>query len=306
MPTANRKSTKFTNDDVYSMVTSRIIESLHAGTVPWRMPFTSKYTARLPTNLKSRKSYRGMNTFLLMTAGFECPYWLSYKQAFDMGGNVKRGEKSSLVTLWKFLKTGQTDANGKDKTLPLLRYFRVFNFTQCEGIELPKWAQSEAVADLKFSCKPACEKIIKGYVGGPKIIKGERASYRPSSDEISMPDKKSFVSVDAYYSTLFHEMTHSTGHASRLNRDLQNGFGSDEYSKEELIAEMGASFLNATAGVVTEFEQSAAYIKGWLSKFEGDDKFVMQAAGLAQKASDHILGYTYQEEELKNDDSDDE
>jgi antirestriction protein ArdC len=278
-------------NDVYQIVTDRVIALLEAGTVPWRKPWAGG-DAQFPKNLVSGKEYRGVNIWLLSCAGFSSPYWVSYKQAQARGGSVRKGEKSSIAVFWKRFETADK-ATGEKKTIPMLRYYRVFNVEQCEGVEYPK-PEARAVT---FDSIAAAESIVAAMPGPPEITHNEaRAYYQRSNDRVNMPKRETFDKGEEYYSTLFHELIHATGHESRLGR-LQNdksNFGSSTYAKEELLAEMGASYLNAQAGIVeTVIDNSAAYIASWLGRLKEDRKLVVSAAAAAQRASDWILGKTY-------------
>ncbi|UYV12407.1 MAG: zincin-like metallopeptidase domain-containing protein [Phycisphaera sp.] len=286
--------------DVYTAVTGRIIELLDRGTVPWRHPIRGAGGEQsLPTSLASQRAYRGINVFLLaVTAwleGYESPYWLTYVQARKMGGHVRKGEKGSLVILWKQYAT-QDKETGEDITVPVLRHYTVFNAEQCEGIEVPSPATAEDQDEkAEFTPIEAAAAIVEHYEGGPRIEhKGSRALYQPKADLVRIADPDRFVDPESYYATLFHELVHSTGHSSRLDRGLDENlspFGSADYSKEELVAEMGAAFLAAASGIgQATIDQSAAYIDGWRKKLSSDTKLVVQAAGAAQKAADWVLG----------------
>ena len=273
--------------DVYQIVTDRVIELLESGVVPWHKPWAAG--SQEPMNLVSQKAYRGVNVWLLACSGYSSPYWVSYKQAQELGGNVKKGEKSTLVVFWKQLKVADKENPGETKTIPMLRYYRVFNVSQCEGIEYP---QPEARTP-EFSPIDACERVVSGMRNPPAITStSQRACYSRRDDTVNMPDRATFDAEAQFYSTLFHELTHATGHESRLGRlqDANSHFGSSTYAKEELIAEMGAAYLCATAGVVNAtINNSAAYIASWLEKLKNDTKLVVAAAGAAQKSSDYIL-----------------
>ena len=275
--------------DVYQKVTDEVIAAIEGGDLPpWRKPWLG---GGPPMNLVSKKPYRGVNVFLLGIAPYACPYWVTFKQAKTLGGNVKKGEKSRFVVYFNFIER-KDKATGKKKHIPFLRYSNVFNVEQCEGLEgkLP-----EAPEKLDFQPIELCERIVNGFDNPPTRIDGnDRAFYRPPTDELGMPTKDSFSSVEGYYATLFHEMTHATGHQSRLHRDEVVGtgmFGGEDYSREELVAEMGAAMLCGEAGISPEtIENSAAYLKGWLSKLRDDKRLIVTAASRAQKAADLILG----------------
>lgn len=275
---------------VYQIVTDRILALLDKGVAPWHKPWSA---CGIPhSNAISRKPYRGINAFLLSASGFGSPYWLTFKQAKEAGGNVIAGSKGLPVVFWNWVesKTERT-ADGKPKKIPFLRYYTVFNAEQVEGIEFPA-VKTDRGAD--FKPLEEAERIAAQMPNSPRLAwGGDRAFYRPSTDSVQMPPKESFESVAAYYSTLFHELTHATGHESRLARKgvcEVAAFGSATYSREELVAEMGAAFLCAFSGIDAHVEQSAAYLKGWIDALKGDEKLVVTAAAQAQRASDFILG----------------
>lgn len=284
--------------EIYKAVTDRILELLDKGVAPWRHPIRGGGGAGgYPKNLESGRDYRGINVFLLAITGwlngYESPYWLTFRQAKGQGGHVAKGEKGSLVIFWKQHATQDKDT-GEDITVPVLRRYTVFNAEQCKDIKVPSPAQVEEIL-APFTPIEAAAAIVEGYAGGPRIEHGGRqAFYRPSADLVRIAEPERFVDGEAYYATLFHELAHSTGHSSRLDRGLDRDlapFGSPDYSKEELVAEMGSAFLNAAAGIGQEtVEQSAAYIEGWRKKLAGDEKLVVHAAGAGQKAADWILG----------------
>jgi len=285
----NNQKKQTGQDKIYAMITDRIIEELEKGTVPWRMPWNG-YIKGFPQNFTSKKNYRGVNIFTLKLAMRSTPYWITFNQAKQLKGSIKKGEKGYPVVFWKFLEKKDKDT-GEKKNVPLLKYYTVFNLDQCEGIELPEFDQPET---RKFTPIEQAEKIITDMPNKPTINHNEpRAFYRPAADMVNMPKKELFLSDAEYYSTMFHELGHSTGHASRLNRESEaknHMFGSADYSREELIAEITASFLCAESEIENEtIENSAAYIAGWLSKLKDDKKLLVQAAGKAQKAADYIL-----------------
>jgi antirestriction protein ArdC len=275
--------------DVYEIVTDRIIDLLEQGVVPWHKPWAGG-SNQLPTNLVSKKAYRGVNVWLLSCSGYASPYWVSYKQATELGGQVRKGEKSTLVVYWKMFENIDK-ATGEKKTIPMLRYYNVFNVSQCDGISVP---DTDTQPKIDFNPIEEAEKIVASMTKLPKITHVEQqAYYNRSTDHVNMPQKETFQGEAEYYSTLFHELTHSTGHESRLGRfqNVVSKFGDSNYAKEELVAEMGASFLCATAGIVERtLDNSAAYIANWLTKLKNDKKLVVSAAGKAHTACDYILG----------------
>lgn len=295
-------------NDVYQIVTDKMIEALEKGVCPWQKPWKTTSSDILPSNYISRKPYQGLNVFLLLCSGYSCPYFVTFKQAKELGGSVKKGEKGWMVVYWNFLPKKDTQGNpimenGKPKMIPFLRYYTVFNLEQTEGI---KWDKPKAPEGLAFSPNEACEQIVKQMPNAPVItFSGNSAYYAPSLDRVNIPPKESFVSIAKLYSTLFHELVHSTGHASRLNREgitSLEGFGSDSYSREELVAEMGAAFLCGHAGILNETaDNSAAYLANWIKKLREDSKLIVKAATQAQKAANYIMDY--HPEEAKTTDS---
>ena len=257
-------------------------------------------------NLISKKAYRGINVFLLGCAGFTSPYWLTFKQAKELGGSVKKGERGNIVVFWKWLFKEEEQENGEieEVKIPMLRYYTVFNVDQCEGIPadiIP------ALDDNTNTLEPieAAEQLISSMPLCPSIsYGGNRAFYSPSADRVQLPALEQYEIAEEYYSTAFHELAHSTGHKSRLNRKeitSHNPFGSKEYSKEELTAEMTASYLCAVTGIEqATIENSAAYIQGWLKKLKDDRKMIVYAAAAAQKAADFIRGIEAQAQPATN------
>lgn len=278
---------------VHQIITDRIIELLKKGTVPWQQPWHGG--DQLPRNLVSKKPYRGVNVFLLHSMSYQSPFWLTYKQAEELGGNVKHGEHATPVVFWKRLEV--TEDDGTKKQIPMLRYYSVFNALQCEGIE--KHLPQLPTATTKHDPIPEAQAVVDAMPKRPDIRHGQgKAYYSPALDYVGMPAKETFNSPEGYYDTLFHELTHSTGHESRLARKGVSGtegtwgsFGSNLYAKEELVAEMGAAFLCGHVGIVDRtIDNSAAYIASWLQRLSDDPKLVVNAAAQAQKASDFILG----------------
>lgn len=276
--------------DVYAEMTDRILGLLGEGVVPWRKPWNGG--AEAPRSIHGR-AYRGINALLLgwhrMEHEYSSPYWTTYQQAKKAGGNVRRGEKGTRVVLWKTFERENRDT-GDVETIPWLTTFTVFNVDQCDGIEAP-------AVQLEREHEPleACEAIVAGMPAPPLIRHGsDRAAYAPLLDLVSMPRPECFVSGEAYYGTLFHELAHSTGHESRLNRPGVTGsdaFASVEYAHEELVAEMAAAFLSGEAGIDApkEVENTAAYLASWISRLRDDKRLLIRAASQAQKAADHIL-----------------
>jgi antirestriction protein ArdC len=278
--------------DLYQIITDQIIALLEQGTVPWRQSWAE---AGLPQNLFTRKPYRGINLMLLAALQYEQNYFLTLKQINAVGGKVRKGEKSTMIVFWNGKEV--TNEKGEKETRYFLRYYRVFNISQCEDIPkglmpVPVYANN----DLIFEC----EHILSGMPHPPKIIQKEKDPfYNRVEDFINMPKLKTFVDSESYYAVLFHELVHSTGHTSRLNRKElmeSESFGTELYSMEELTAEMGACYLRSHAGILREkLSNSAAYINGWLAQLHNDKKFIFHAASQAQKAVDYILNVQMEE-----------
>ena len=288
--------------DIYQEVTERILELLDKGVAPWRQPI--KRSARgdgMPKSLSTGKSYRGINVFLLaMTSwahGYESDYWATFNQIVKQQGKVKKGEKSTLVVFWK-QAVSKDNESGEEITIPVLRHYNVFNAEQCEGVTAPDQVEPEEESEPFVPIQEA-DRIAAGYPAGPLVMHtGSAAMYLPSIDTVRIAEPNRFETCESYYATLFHELAHSTGHRSRLNRGLGEQvapFGSADYSKEELVAEMGSAFLCAAAGISpSTIEQSAAYIDGWRKKLSDNKKLVIHAAGQGQRAADHILGVMFE------------
>ena len=286
---------------VYDQITDRIITMLEKGTIPWRKPWKSQ--SIFPRNLVTKKAYRGINVFLLHAMGYESPFWLTFRQALELGGNVRKGEKACPVVFWKRIDVEGREPGEKQK-IPMLRYYHVFNLAQCDGIKISP-APAIDTPSISLPAKP--EEILLHMPERPEIQHGMRkAYYSPSADIVGMPDKSQFETGAAYYATLFHELTHATGHRTRLNRPTvteNTSFGSEPYSKEELIAEMGAAFLCGQSGIEATLANSAAYLAGWLERLKNDRTIIVQAAAQAQKAADFILGVKFEESTSASDQS---
>ena len=275
------------NNKSYDRITERIVSLLSQGTVPWHKPW--RVQTGLPRNLITQRPYRGINAFLLMAMNYESPNWLTLRQANAMGGQIKPGEKSCPVVFWKPMKV-QDKETKEDKKIPFLRLYHVFNVSQCTGLKnIPPADNTAFIQTL-----PA--ELVANMPQRPVIKHGmNMASYSPVSDVVNMPDRVRFQSEDHYYTTLFHELVHATGHEKRLKRASimeRNGYGSNPYAKEELIAEMGSAFLCGYAGIVDQtIDSSAAYLEGWLKQLHEDKTLIVHAAAQAQKAADFILGH---------------
>lgn len=288
--------------DAYAIVTEAILTALESGTVPWRKPWSA--AGVFPLSMSTKKPYRGINVILLSLAGAQhaSPWWGTYKKITEMGGAVRQGEKSTIVTFWKKLRiTEEVDGEKVKKDIFMLRYYRVFNADQADWTEGKKPVSPQRPAN-ELTPYADAEAIMAGYRNGPTVTRkpSDQAFYLPSADTITLPELSQYSTADEFYSTAFHELTHSTGHPSRLARPgilTFTHFGSELYSKEELVAEMGAAFLCATAGIdpANTMPNSAAYLASWLRVLKGDRKMIVHAAAAAQRAADHIRGVSFAE-----------
>jgi len=277
------------NTSVYEIITNRIIELLEKGIIPWKQT----WRIEKPMNIFSKHKYSGINFFILNSICnlYKYPHnlWLTFKQATSLKGKVKNNEKGFPVVFWTLLDKKKSSESGKDKKIPFLKYFTAFNYSQCEGlkIDLP------AIEESNYSIA-RCEEIVSGYKNKPIIEFGNfDPCYIPSVDTIKMPLITDFNSSESFYATYFHELIHSTGHESRLKRGLSNlFFGKESYSKEELLAEMGASFLSSICNIESNFtiSNSVSYINSWLEVLKNDKKMVIEASSKAQKAVNFITG----------------
>lgn len=279
---------------VYEMVTDRIINQLEQGVIPWQKPWTGVRSGAY--NRISKKSYSLLNQMLLKHKG----EYATFKQWQDLGGHVRKGEKSEIVVFWKIqpIEEEKEDGTKEVKQIPLLRYFNVFHISQVDGVEpLSKDALNEIEPIEK------AESILYSYWTKENItvehVAGDKAYYSPSLDMIHLPLFEQFISANEYYSTAFHESIHSTMKESRCDRAEDRkgklvAFGSNEYSKEELVAEIGSASLMNIIGIETNksFRNSSAYIQNWLSVLKNDVKFIVSASSKAEKAVDYILGET--------------
>ncbi len=276
--------------DVYTIVTDQVMAQLEQGIIPWRRPWTDGH---MPTNLISKRPYRGINLWLLTMLHYDQNYFLTYRQIQELGGTVKRGESGHVVVFWKVLNTETEDLPEEEtaKKHAVLRYYMVFNISQCEGIPEDKVPPSDA---QEFEPLLECESIIQSMHNPPALqSKENEAYYHPGKDFINMPKAKVFKTKEEYYAVLFHELIHSTGHESRLKREgvqQMTPFGSTVYSTEELIAEIGSCYLTHVAGIAPKpLVNSVAYIQGWLEKLQNNKRILIYAASQAQKAADYIL-----------------
>ena len=285
--------------DVYQIVTDLIIEKLESGIIPWQKPWSDYGPA---VNYVTRKPYRGINQLILNGLHLR-PFYLTFQQAIDLGGSVKKGSKSIPVTYWNFVyrhkETGIKLSEAETKSTPVeflvrtafLKYYRVFNVDDILDVvfDIPELQPGHDNYTLE-----KCDAIIENMPNRPEIRhKENKAYYNPMHDYINMPRIELFRTPELYHSVLHHELIHFSGHPKRLNRFECEGISSfnSSYTVEELVAEIGAAFLNSHAGILNDdtLQDSSAYIQGWLKQLKNNKKFIVEAAAKAQKAVDYIL-----------------
>jgi antirestriction protein ArdC len=270
---------------VYQEVTDSIIKQLENGAMPWIKPWATDSTA--DKNFLSQAPYKGINRLMLglssMVHGFGCPVWASFKQWQTVGATVRKGEKGTKIVFYSPV-TKENKATGDSESYNLLKTYYVFNASQVDGVTI----QAPSVPDKPFNAIQAAEERIK-LTGAVITHGGDSAFYAPSVDKINVPHKASFISEASYYATVFHELTHWSGHELRCNRNLKGRFGNPLYAFEELVAEMGAAFLCQDYRIAGELRH-AGYIESWLKVLKEDSRAIFKAAALAQKAVDHING----------------
>src|SRR5947199_5651360 len=288
-PTARRAVRR----DLYAEVSARIITELEAGAAPWVRPWSASPGANTPCNAVSNRPYSGCNVVLLwmaQAAGYRTPRFLTFKQALELGGNVRKGEHGTKVHFVKQLQVHDKGADDETATrlVPMMREYAVFNVDQCENLPdsiiTPK--------PIRVRNPDARDQLADAFLHstGADIREGQgEACYVPSRDFIAMPAFEAFKGADHFYNVAFHELTHWTAHKSRLDRDLKNRFGSRQYAAEELIAELGAAFLSAEFGFDGDI-RNAGYIANWIELLKSDKRAVFTAAGKASKAADYLRG----------------
>ena len=280
--------------DLYGETTARIIAVLEQGAAPWVKPWSTGIDT-LPMNAGSRRPYRGINTLLLgieaSTYGYPLNRWLTYRQASELGGQVRRGERGTAVVLWRLRKLAATAnvypepdvTDLHERVIPLLRAFTVFNVAQVDGLP----AAMQAVETHPWEPEARAEELL--LMSGATIRHGgSRAFLRPGDDEIHPPPPRAFPDTGRYYATALHELTHWTSQPGRCNRQLGQRFGDDAYAAEELIAEMGAAFLCAHCRIDGELHH-ADYLASWLKVLRQDKRAIFVAATRAQQAADYLL-----------------
>ncbi|VGO18800.1 ArdC family protein [Pontiella sulfatireligans] len=286
---------------INEMITQRMIDRINeTGELPWKKPWAS--VSLMPRNLISKKPYRGVNVFLLHSLGYASPFFLSFKQVTELGGWVRKGERATPVVFFKFIEADEKE-DPDAKSHCVLRYYRVFNTAQCDGLD---GKVPEVVVPKRSEHEPLeiAERLLADMPDKPDINYARTlASYSPSMDTVSMPPKEWFASEHEFWAAMWHELSHSTGHQSRVGRKAimePHGFGSHEYSQEELVSEMSAAFLCGYCGILMSTEKNqAAYLKGWLARLKADQSLLIKAGCQAQRAFDYIVGDAMEQELAK-------
>ncbi len=285
--------------DCYSRITNKIIADLEQGVRPWMRPWNAEHAAgRITRPLRHNGiPYKGINVVMLwsasVTKGYACPIWLTFKQAIELGGNVRKGETGELVVYADRITRTETDAKGEEveKAIPFLKGYTVFNAEQCDGLPAHYTAKAEPPALTPLQRIEAADRFFAA-TGADIRHGGTRACYAPQPDYVQMPPFETFKDAESYAATMAHELTHWTKHDSRLARDFgRQRHGDEGYAREELVAELGAAFLCADLGITPEVrEDHAAYIASWLKVLKDDKRFIFTAAGHAQRAADFLHG----------------
>jgi antirestriction protein ArdC len=275
--------------NVYEMVTERIIEQLESGVIPWQKPWTGSKNGAY--NRVSMKPYSILNQMLLQHSG----EYATFKQWTEAGGHIKNGAKSEIVSFWKIqlIEEEEDDGTKVKKQIPMLRYYHVFHISQVDGVEPKEKIELQELEPIEEAERVKREYMDREHLKIYEKIT-DKAFYTPTFDYIEIPCKEQYKNVEEFYSTLFHEMIHSTGYYKRLNRlesGASAGFGSETYSKEELTAEIGSAMILNRLGIETDrtFSNSTAYIQNWLRVLRNDNKFIISASSKSEKAVKYIF-----------------
>ena len=268
-----------TTNDIYQTVTDRIIAALEQGTAPWLKPWADGKCGTMgPYNAASGRPYNGINWLVLGSGG-----WLTFKQAKELGGSVRKGEKGTQIVFWSFPKIKDAET-GEEKVVPFAKGYTVFAVEQCDGIDAAKLKAPAPITAGQTNIN-----VIAAQAGAQVRHGGSRAYYSPSTDHVQMPSLDAFESADAYAGTLAHELVHWTGHQSRCDRQFGKRFGDDAYAFEELVAEIGSAFVCAQTGIALEGLQHDSYVASWLKVLKGDKRAIFTASSQAKKAAEFLL-----------------
>lgn len=287
MTTRNNSKTDF-----HQLITNQIIEALEAGVKPWVCPWDRTCASGLPINASTMKTYQGMNIMLLwMSAAEHCfvsQYWMTFKQVVDMGGKVRKGEKGTTIFFYKIVEKKDAANSEEDETYAMLKTYSVFNLDQVEGVDFEESKEPLNKIDLVDEMETFINRTGANLTYG-----GAKAFYRPSTDQVVIPTRELFHSTEGMYATILHEITHWTGHKSRLDRDMKGAFGSKDYAFEELVAELGSAFLLADFGFDGDLFQHKNYIANWLQALKNDKRYIFKAATQASKAHQYLNELTF-------------
>lgn len=295
--------------DIYETVTNAIIEQLETGTRPWAQSWKG-LTQRRPLR-HNGVPYRGINTMLLWiaqsAAGYGNSTWMTYRQATELGGQVRKGEKSTHIVYANAVeRTDTNDAGEETKSrIPFMKAYYVFNVEQIDGLPEQFYFKPDFAETLEEELV-RLDHVDAFFKATGATIKegGNRAFYRPSDDTVTMPHFAAFVSAEAYAAVLAHEIVHWTGASSRLDRIKTTAFGTEEYAKEELIAELGAAFIGADLGLqIDPREDHASYIASWLKALKNDKRAIFQAAAAAERAADFLHSFQEQADQTDTDEN---
>ena len=297
----------WSQDDYHTAFASKIKEQIEQGVAPWQKPWKPG-EQRLPKNIQTDKPYRGGNSVYLSVTqtakGYSDHRWATYKQIKDMGGQVRKGEKATHVLFYKFDDEKQKAQDQPDRPTtegkaerehtrpPMVRCYAVFNVAQADGLTLERKGDDHE-KEPEWKAHQTAERVIQESGIHVAHVRGDRAFYNLQSDTVTLPEREQFATANGYYQTALHELGHATGHPERMDRDtLKHGaghFGSVEYAREELRAEMSAMMTGERVGVGHDGSRGAAYVKGWLKALEQDPKEMYKAAADAQKISDYLM-----------------
>lgn len=294
---ARHRTGDYTPRDHYAEVTAQVVAAIEAGTPPWRRPWDTAVAGgpAMPCNATTGARYRGINLLVLGMSPLAFysgdPRWATYKQAADRGWQVKKGERGTAAYFFKRLEVQDKDARAGEeatKRIPLLRAFSLFHASQIDGI--PDY-RPPTIEEAPWRAPDAAEIIVANSHAVVRIG-GDRAFYSPVTDHVQMPPIQAFSTPAGYAGTILHELAHWTGAEARLNRDLRNGFGSHDYAREELRAELAQVMVCSELGIPDcDFTNNAAYLASWLEKLRSDRKEIFRAAADAQRIADYLLAF---------------
>ncbi|GAL13174.1 antirestriction protein [Vibrio astriarenae] len=293
-------ATNTTNIDFYQEITNQIIEALEQGITPWSCPWDEEQANGIPSNFSTKSSYQGMNIMLLWMSAYKNSFssskWLTFKQAKTLGGQVRKGEKGTRIFFYKMVEKKE-QGSGKEESdfYPVLKNYAVFNLDQIDGIEDENNEKKVVIRD-KVTLLDDVEQFIT-HTEATIRYTGQKAFFRPSSDEIVIPERDRFHSSADLYATILHELTHWTGHKNRLGREFKGKFGTKDYAFEELIAELGSAFLMADLGIDGDVQHDS-YIASWLTALKNDKRYIFKAAAQASKAHQYLKALTEAPEQL--------